>query len=499
MFEEFLRNTQKLLTEDIKRFKATMDASLEMMCLTEKGLAVYVNTSWTIFTGRPLEKELGNGRFDLIHLDDYDITTESIFAAFLNKTQYRIKYRMKDFNDEYIWVVEDGIPIFSSTQVLLGFVSKCINIDNETKLELKLQSAEIKYRSFFEAAHDGILILDSTTGEITDVNPFLKKLLGYSQDEFLGKKLWEVGAFKNIEASKDTFKVLQSVGYVRYDDLPLETKNGKLIPVEFVSNIYSADGVNVIQCNIRDISERKKIEEAEKALLYFKQEQQKNMFIADVTHELRTPLAIIKGNVELALRDKKIPQEETFESINIEINHLSAMLLDLAILTTDNKSLQKDITTQKVDVLKIIKTVVKRLLVISAQKQTVITLDKTPSVYISGDVSYLEKLFSNIISNAIYYGKNNGSVYIHTEITKHQAVFLIQDDGIGISKEDLPNIFGRFYRSNEAREVNREGTGLGLAISKWIVEAHLGEISVESAVGKGTTFKITFPLFSQNV
>ena len=81
--------------------------------------------------------------------------------------------------------------------------------------------SEIRYRRLFEAAHDGILILDSENGQITDVNPFLIKLLGYSKNEFLNKKLWEVGAFRNIKAAKDVFKNLQKEGYVRYEDLPL--------------------------------------------------------------------------------------------------------------------------------------------------------------------------------------------------------------------------------------------------------------------------------------
>jgi PAS domain S-box-containing protein len=493
MFEEFRRNAQKLLTEDLGSFKMTMDASLQMICLVENGLTAYVNTSWLAHTGRPLEKELGDGRFDNIHPDDNTETVKVIRSAFSNSISYRIKYRYKNREGNYGWVVEEGFPIFSVTKELLGFIVKCVDIDNETKLEQKLLATEVKYRRLFESAHDGILILDSITGEITDVNPFLKQLLGYSKEEFLGKKLWEVGAFKNIKASKETFKTLQKIGYVRYDDLPLETKDGKLIPVEFVSNSYVAGGLKVMQCNIRDISERKKIEEAQKTMIALKQEHQKNIFIADVTHELRTPLAIIKGNIDLAMRDKKILQEETFKAINIEVEHLSKMFLDLAILTTDSQNIQKSIITEKVNILKIIKNVVKRLNSVATQKRVSIAVGSIPSVTILGDTSYLEKLFSNIISNAIYYG-NNETIHISGELVKERLVLNFKDNGIGISEEDLKNIFERFYRSDHAREVNHGGTGLGLAISKWIVEAHQGEISVVSTLGKGTTFRIALPI-----
>src|SRR3989338_2074393 len=130
---------------------------------------------------------------------------------------------------------------------------------SKNKIESKLKESEVRYRRLFETAHDGILILNSETGQITDVNPFLERLLGYSKDEFLDKKLWEVGPFKNIKVAKDTFKILQKEGYVRYEDLPLETKDGRSIDVEFVSNSYVAGGHLVIQCNIRDITARKRL------------------------------------------------------------------------------------------------------------------------------------------------------------------------------------------------------------------------------------------------
>ena len=120
-----------------------------------------------------------------------------------------------------------------------------------------LKASETRYRRLFETAQDGILILDADTGQIDDVNPFLIDMLGYTYEDFQGKKLWEIGAFKDIQASKEAFRELQDRGYVRYDDLPLETKGGRNIRVEFVSNAYQVDRHKVIQCNIRDITNRK--------------------------------------------------------------------------------------------------------------------------------------------------------------------------------------------------------------------------------------------------
>jgi len=125
---------------------------------------------------------------------------------------------------------------------------------------LPLEKSELRYRRLFEAALDGILILNADTGEITDVNPYLIELLGYSKKEFIGKKLWEIGPLINVAASKNAFLDLQTNLSVKYDDLPLETKDGRHINVEFVSNVYAEGDKKVIQCNIRNITTRKTAE-----------------------------------------------------------------------------------------------------------------------------------------------------------------------------------------------------------------------------------------------
>ncbi len=123
-----------------------------------------------------------------------------------------------------------------------------------------LRVSESRYRRLFETAQDGILLLNAHSAQIEDVNPYLETMLGYSHAEFLGKKLWEVGPFADIAQSKEVFAKLQTKGYVRYEDLPLRTKAGALVEVEFVSNRYDCEGIEVIQCNIRDITVRRQAE-----------------------------------------------------------------------------------------------------------------------------------------------------------------------------------------------------------------------------------------------
>jgi len=124
-------------------------------------------------------------------------------------------------------------------------------------IEEALKASEVRYRRLFETAKDGILILDAETGRIIDSNSYLEKMLGYSHAELQGKRLWEIGSFKDIAASQASFQELLRKKYIRYEDLPLETKDGEHRQVEFVSNVYRVDQARVIQCNVRDITSRK--------------------------------------------------------------------------------------------------------------------------------------------------------------------------------------------------------------------------------------------------
>ena len=159
------------------------------------------------------------------------------------------------------WVSTSKIPFRDIDGKTIGIIGMSFDITERKLAEERVRASEGRYRRLFEAAKDGILILDAETGMVVDVNPFLINLLGFSHEAFLGKKVWELGFLKDSVANQDNFAELQQKESVRYEDLPLETSDGRQIDVEFVSNIYMVDNKKVIQCNIRDITERKLAEE----------------------------------------------------------------------------------------------------------------------------------------------------------------------------------------------------------------------------------------------
>jgi hypothetical protein len=165
---------------------------------------------------------------------------------------------------------------------------------------MDLITYEIRYRSLFESAKYGILFLDAETGKIVDVNPFLMDLLGYNHDQFIEKSIWEIGIFKDIIDNQDKFIELKKNKYVRYNDLPLETKDGRIINVEFVSNVYLGDNQNVIQCNIRDITARKIIEKELMRAKKQAEEKGKNV----------TELRIVKKELDYQVEEKEKLHEE---------------------------------------------------------------------------------------------------------------------------------------------------------------------------------------------
>ncbi len=172
-----------------------------------------------------------------------------------------IEYRVIRKDGEVRWVRDTNILFKDSNGNLRSYEGVIKDITESMLAKLKLAASEARYRCLFESARDGILILDAGTGMVMDVNPFLMEMLGYSHEEFLGKTIWELGFLKDVLANKNIFLKLQQQEYIRHEDLPLQAADGRVFHVEFVSNVYLVDGRKVIQCHIRDITERKLVEQ----------------------------------------------------------------------------------------------------------------------------------------------------------------------------------------------------------------------------------------------
>ena len=227
--------------------------------LAADGTILFCNQRFADIVQGSLEKVIGSSIYHYISSTDLPLYEAIIERGSKGTARGELALQTGGENSAPVLL---SISTLQHTDMPDAVCAVVVDITERKKMEEALKNSETNYRRLFEAAQDGILVLDAETGQIVDANPFLVEMLGYSHEELLGKKLWEIGTFRDIEASKATSSELKSKGYVRYHDLPLETKDGRPIAVEFVSNVYLVNHHKVIQCNIRDTTERKLTAEA---------------------------------------------------------------------------------------------------------------------------------------------------------------------------------------------------------------------------------------------
>jgi PAS domain S-box-containing protein len=392
---------------------------------------------------------------------------------------------------------------------MVDALNKAINIITEPeRTQEMLRTSEIRYRRLFESAQDGILILNAGTLEITDANPFMTQLLGYSRAEFLGKELWEIGLFTDKEASQKAFRELQVKGYLRYEDLPLQTTEGKLREVEFVSNVYEEDSHQVIQCNIRDITARKRAEEERRLLLESTQAARaeadaangiKDEFLATLSHELRTPLTAILGWSHL-LTNGKLDEQGSKRAIETIARNARAQrqliddLLDISRIIIGKLHLE----VRPVNLAPMIEAIVDGVRPAADSRNIHLQTALDPRVSpISGDPSRVQQIIWNLLTNAIKFTPKGGRVQVRLERIDSHVEFAVSDTGQGIDPEFLPHVFDRFRQADSSSTRRHRGLGLGLSIVRQLVELHGGTVTAHSAgEGEGTTFKVKLPLSS---
>lgn len=381
--------------------------------------------------------------------------------------------------------------------------------DRERSLQLSLEASELRYRRLFETAQDGILILDAKTGKIIDVNPFLLDLLDYPFENMIGRRLWEIGQFKDIAANQAAFETLQKNEYIRYENLPLRSKAGGEIHVEFVSNVYFVGSDKVIQCNIRDISARSVVDEASRGRLAALElsNKSKDDLLAVLSHELRTPLTAISCATDLLelghdaadqLDKTEVPPDFDRSAVAMIRRNLQAMVrlisepLDLTHMAKGALRLK----LERIDAHAAIRLVLKNLE--SSQKLTQVGIYlqlEAKHHHIRADAGKLEQILSNLIGNALKFTPVGGRILIVTRNENGKIGIEVSDTGIGISAEALERIFSPFEQGDSSIHPRFGGLGLGLSIARTLTAAHAGTLEVKSdGLGKGANFTLRFTI-----
>jgi len=350
-----------------------------------------------------------------------------------------------------------------------------------TQLNKQIAKRESGMQTIFAAMHDALLVVDSKRYVIL-ANETFRKLFALPEISE-GTPLLEI--VRDSTLDRVINNAFDHGGPVRSE----LTLDGLQIELHAVATKNDAGEITGALVLFHDITELKKMD------------QIRRDFVANVSHELRTPLSILRGYIETLLDNPKTSREEFSRILGVMERHskrldlLAEDLLTLAQLESANPDLQLGKVDLSTFFGEIIRDWEKKL----ANKHLNMIADVAPELpSICADRARLQEALYNLLDNAVKYSCEHGEITLQARQRDQQVVLSVGDNGIGISKEDLPRVFERFYRVDKARTAeNIRGTGLGLAIVKHIAQLHGGHVEAESELGKGTTIRMVLPIVTQ--
>ena len=390
----------------------------------------------------------------------------------------------------------------------LGGVPSSVEVLEEAA-RAALRVSEMRCRRLFESARDGVLLLDPGTRKITDANPFMIELLGSTLEEFVGKELWEIGLLKDQHAGEEMFRVLRKKNFICYKELPLQSSTGRTREVEVEANLYQEGTHLVIQCNVRDITARKQVEQelfaakdeisrqaaelrqkvAEHTAQLRQTIAEMESFSFSVSHDMSSPLSAMRGFAEILLQDHSTQLDadgiKYLEKIDVAANRLDTLIQEVLAYTM---VLGGEVKIEAVDLDSLVRQVIETYPQLQTGQVEIQIEGALPKVM--GTEVGLVQCLSNLLTNAVKFIVPGAKprVKIRAQAMGADVRLWVEDNGIGIAPKDQVRIFQMFARIDHPTAY--EGTGLGLTIVRKAVERMGGRMGVESEVGQGSKFWI---------
>ncbi|MES2981253.1 MAG: PAS domain S-box protein [Verrucomicrobiota bacterium] len=393
-----------------------------------------------------------------------------------------------------------------------------LDVTSRTLAQEQMRVSENRYRRLFEAAHDGVLLVDPATNHIIDANPFMTRLLGYSRDQLIGKELFEIGLLKDEDASRKMFRKLKKNHEVRYENLPLESKTGRHKDVEVVANLYQEDGRSVIQCNIRDITLRKQAEEISSRNLKLKKEIVRREKIEEALRAQRKEQSILlkqSRSQQKQLRDLSHRilhiQEEERKKISRELHDVITQTLvginvHLAVLDRGNLANPAAFKRQITKTQKLVKKAVLTVHNFARQLRPT-TLDDLG--LITALQAYMEKFMRD---TGIRASLTASAKIDQTESTVRTALYRIAQGAltnvarhskasrVDVTIESLQKVVrltikddGKGFQVTK-KAGSRKKSRLGLISMRERAEMLNGTFQIDSAAGEPTTVRVEIPV-----
>ncbi len=362
------------------------------------------------------------------------------------------------------------------------------DISERRRLESLLTESEERFRRLFETASDGIVLLEKLEGKIAHANPSTEKMLGYSNEESVGKTLQDIGVPLVMSDFSTIIQALNKRGIINYSDVSIKTKSGQYIDTD----IYMVDRAKLVQCNIRDITERKNTAESLRFRTAELETVNKELgaFIYSATHDLRAPLRSISGFADIVAKRYGAQLDEKGNDYLLKIlkgtERMSNVIDDLLHLSNVSR---QEVQRKSVDISEMVSSILTRLREAAPGRRVEVIIQESCMVY--ADPGLMEIALSNLIGNAWKFTSkaSNACIQFGTTEQDGKTVYFIKDNGAGFEQRYVDRMFQPFHRLHSASEF--DGTGIGLAIVERIIQRHGGIIRAEGKVGKGATIHFT--------
>ena len=443
-----------------------------------RGMVIIWNTAMEKLTGISPGQIVGRGDFehsflmtgeripgllDLVFASDEEL--ESYHYSVLQRSHKSIRatVSLPSLNKRPVTLEAIASPLYDQKGQYAGAIESLCAIT-------EIREKEEKFHRLFDTADHGIFILESDTKKIIDANSFIVNFTGYSHEHLIGRNLEETGFFRETPNAGQFFAELERSGYVRYNDIPLETKDGRIIDVEFVCEVYSLNDEKVIRCSVYDISGRKQVDNAR-----ILARKNLNMFSGMTRHDILNQLMVVSGSLELASYGLQEPE----------------LLQHLNRAQTAAKNIQRQITfSREYENLgaeapawqRVSEVIHRAFFELHADAITVDIPQDTIDIYAD---PLFEKVFFHLFNYVLKYGEKVTRIEVSYQYTTTGLILAITDNGIGISPEDKPQLFVRSSVNEKA---------LGLFLAQKILEITGLTIRESGEYKKGTRFEISIPM-----
>lgn len=482
------KRIEQTLTASEENFRLLAETMPQLVWITqENGLVTYENQRYYDYLQATFEEVQGLGWRQFVHPDDLThilaIRKHSLETGEPYEAEYRIKQGQTGL---YRWFLTRAMPVRDATGRIVKWFGTSTDIDEQKRTEEALRQSQQRVRALMDSNIIGIIVIEGDT--IIEANEAYLRQAGYTREEVQNRQL-KLSMVIPPEAEPRRQKTIDELLTYQHV-MPFEgvglNKDGSQTPVLIGAAAIQLEPLQSIHF-LLDISARKELE------------QRKDAFISMASHELKTPLTILKMQVQFLkkqLVEQELPNTASMLSrIDTQINRLTKLIEELLDVSKINAG--KMVYAQEIIDLDALLHETVEAIQHTSTTHTIVVRGATHASLL-GDKERLAQVFINLISNAIKYSPAADTVQIDLNTADERATILVHDHGIGIPHDQREKIFERFHRVVDSNTKDLPGLGMGLYIVAEIVKRHQGTISVESEMGKGSTFRITFPLAPQD-